>query len=406
MPVIAHTKTIKRRRRRRLVPSGRRPLRNKSLYPRRTIYLRRGRFVLFKHRSQRLRLFRRFNMYALPSAPKRKSYVRKYTPKPKPKVESFKQPSTIPRKPRKPRQPTIASLRKKKDADFFRQVKKIKKEFYKPRERRGGDTSKWRTYKNFGDMKPLGPTLIFELIPTKDFFFHYGVWSRKDMGRTQRVMRQTREAMEDMLKGLVKYAKFVIGKYVPEETGDLRNAMVQSIEKTKIHRYSMKVELDTGDVDYANVVNHMPQSMIRHNMGMGRIGPRSHQLLHDPKAVKGWYQFIEMQLNTEAKILIKQMITRIQEIWVTTVTTRNGPSQILRRPEETPVYRYIKKSPNQRRGYTIKVQSTEEDKVRADYTRNATRRYLHKDIINKTTYMEYPRNTIKGFFKIRGLNKK
>lgn len=460
MTVLAHTKTIKRRRRRRLTPS-KRLIKNKSLYPRRTIYLRRGKFIVFKHRTQRQRVLKRFNLYWAPSKPSKAS--KPYKPKPRAK-KPFKAKPTPKKRGRKKKYVSAwdkTQLTREQGLDWKRKHPTFNKKHPAtsipkgPRVNRAiKDTSKWRSYNTntVAVMKALGPKLIFELTPTKQFFFHYGVWSKKSGINAQNIMRLTRESMEDMLAVLLKYAKEVIGKYVPCETGDLREAMVNSIARAKIRRYGVKVELDTGSINYANVVDKMIQKRVRHHTNMGKRGRRSHSLLDDPLANSGYFSKIQMILNAKAKELIAKMMIDIQNIWIMKVVHPDAPP--IRVPPRVPPGMWRKVDSNEtppqlqrhraknikndmrrhnkkfgkgvakkmgqmghedtrptvayiypRHTYKIWIPASEEDKIRAKYADDMDKRARIKKRNEMTTTMEYGLRTIKSFFKIRGLYK-
>ena len=376
------------------------------------------------------RFFRRFNTFVLQTGSTR-SHSQSYTPKKKPTQKSWKPsksvkvikkdwstPTTTARKFKRPEPQEITWLPKFGTKGFVY-------------DRRGGDRSEFRKYKWYGEMKSLGPVLIFEVIPTRIFAQYYK--ARKKIEDYPTVMANTKASMQKVLDGLKIYAKFIINKYVPKETGDLRKAMMESINKSKLHGLSMKVVLDTGDIEYANPVNNMPQKKIRHTMGMGKIGRRSRVSLNDPKAVKGWFNFIDMLLNTKAKELLHNMIDDLVLAWV----YRKAPTGFIHPPigtrtimvesqkdHETRMRAYdaiVGKSKAQIRalfpkGIPVIKRERKEIPLRNSDTiaKMRERKYKQEHIYiqkggkftkKQPLVIHYPRPLIKKFFKIRGLNK-
>ena len=217
------------------------------------------------------------------------------------------------------------------DAGFKREEKKSfgkkgfgekepEKEFKKIINRKNWDTSKYRVYKWYGVAKELGPKLIFELSPTSEFSKYYKLRRDSSAEDVKRVLKHTKEAIEKMLAGLLIYADYIINKYVPKDSGDLRKALLKSIKKSKVSNFRTRVVIETKGIEYANPVNNMPEKMIRHDKsgkkGRRGISRKTGKRLHDPKAVFNWWQMIDMQLNTKAKELLKIMIDDIVNAWI------------------------------------------------------------------------------------------
>ncbi len=193
----------------------------------------------------------------------------------------------------------------------------------------GGNTASFRTYKNYGPMKSLGPKLLFELIPTPTFMGMWVKMAKEDKTQLERIRRETENAIKRVRKGIIIYGMEIIGKYVPKDTGDLRKSLIDSLRKSNTHGLQLKMSLDTGNIQYANVVNNMPDRMLRHPHPGGRLG------LNDPKAQKGWFQFIDMLLNTRARKLFKVFIEELYIIWARKVVDPNAPAVMrgVRRPQ-------------------------------------------------------------------------
>ena len=91
--------------------------------------------------------------------------------------------------------------------------------------------------------------------------------------------------------------------------------MLKSINKTKVHHLRFKMVLDTKGIDYAYPVNRMPADMLQHDVKMGRRGRRG-DILHDPKALKGWFGHIKNQLKDKAAELTHDFVEDVALAWM------------------------------------------------------------------------------------------
>jgi len=316
MSVVAFRERRVYKRRRHLVPR-KRLFKTKSLFPRRTVYIHKGRFRLFKHRDNRRRFFRRFNMYVIPSTPSNKPFSLRFNKKTQtrskskdwsPKksagkkqkidwdVEKYKWKNVWTgggwRNIYKPNLHQAAVNRLKENFGKYLEgdFKKIADKFVH-KDWRGGDFSRYRKkpYINYGPMKALGPKLIFRIDPTMEFAKYYAHRKTK-MGDEDTVVALIRMAMNKMLDGLKIYADFVINKYVPKDTGALREAMISSINNAHVNNLSVAVYLDTGGIEYANPVNNMPTNNLRHNRSSGRRSRRAFEMVKKTSKAKSTRQ--------------------------------------------------------------------------------------------------------------------
>ena len=314
MTVVSYRKKVIKKRRR-FIPR-KRILKTKSLIPKRTIYIHKGRFRLFKHRTQRARLFeKRFNTFVLPRGPT-KSYSQDHTPK-KPTVVSSWDLNKIkktwqtewgkkmgrwgletqPPEPEPPWQKNAFEKEKKKA--FKKKKERIPKKFDR---RIGADWSKHRKYENFGPSRRLGPHDVLTIEPTIKFLqtikMEQGSWTRGWMSTAVK-------SSIDMLRNkLLEHADMIINSYVPKETGTLQESLLKELNRRQRQSYRLEVKIGTPMMGrktmiYASPVNRMSEDMIRHHGNKkGRI---SRKLLYDPKAQEGWYEKIRMKLNNHLK---------------------------------------------------------------------------------------------------------
>lgn len=442
--------TIRKRRfkrPRRMMPTGRRPLRARSLYPRRMIIVTKGRISLYKKRRPLRRIFQRFHApmdlwRRFGQFQREMKRIENIWKKPQEKTwKKTKQRTWSSRRRRTYRRPSfrrptirwnIKPTRKvgfKKKPDHIKKESEIDTGFIRlPRfgkkgfvyDRRGGarDMS-GRKYENYGPYpKHLGPDLVFDIIPTRELIIAIEAATKagKNIGHFKTIIK---EGIDKVREDLLVYAKRMISIHVPIETGDLQKSMMYSLEKSKRMNYRLKVEI-SAEVDWAGVANEMPEKRIQH-FG-NKIGRRSRKLLYDPKAHKGSYYFILSLLKDKSEVLIKDMINNL----IISLATSTGRKYI--RPNIKKVQRY-EKIPSQPSGYSVRVKEI------VHHTDVGYTSYFNRDIprlyaggrvgvitgvteeereIKKRTLrqrmktpiqFDYPKDLIKEWFKIKGLYK-
>jgi len=181
------------------------------------------------------------------------------------------------------------------------------------KDNRGGDTSQFRDYEWYGAYKEMKPKLIIKIKPTAKMAEAF--MERKKSGRTALyIFASIQMEMEKMLDQLILYGDFIINKYVPKDTGALREAMVKSIRDTTLKGFRLKMVLDTKGIKYANPVDKMPEEKVRHNYKWRRAGAGKYKVLHDPQAQGGYWDYIWMALKTRAQLLIMEMYKEIIRI--------------------------------------------------------------------------------------------
>lgn len=297
-----------------------------------------------------------------------------------------------------------------------------KKKIFKVPERRGGKRDLSNVvYPDYGPYpKKIEPYLIFSIRPTRKLQAALVMRSIgfSNMGN---IARTTRILIDNVRKELLAYAKVVISKYVPRDTGDLQKAMFKSLENCKRENYSLKMEME-APVDYAGVVNKMPQRKVQHHSSMGRKSRKTGKLLHDPLAQTTSFNYVKMQLKNKARVLIYDMITRMVILWSSGLSKSVQPT--ISKKQIPIASRYEATSGDfetdteylgvSRIGYDIIPATRIDDIRRADPMMEDRRRYsrfgeMWKNAQTRETpklAIPYDRNLIKGFFKIDGLYKK
>jgi len=332
MPRVASFKKKRIRRSRAVIPRGRRPIKTKSLFPRKEVWIRKGKVRIKKILPTKRRMFRKFHSpfrigYAFTNFDRRmrvivRSWLRKqtewspvkrkvdYTSSYRAKPFTFKTTrkkglgKSVSKSERKHTIKRINEQRKHRE-----DRKRVKPE--RKKDRRGGDTSKFRKYKWYGPKGPLGPHLVISIIATGEFTRALRKEERL-RHRGRKIRRNVESAIDGFRSELVEYAKMIIGKYVPIETGDLQNSLIQHLEKGKRRGCNLRIDIATDrDMLYAAPVNRFPEKKIQHSANMGIIGRRSHRLLHDPKAQKGFYNHIRMNISNKAWELLNKMYEQI-----------------------------------------------------------------------------------------------
>lgn len=433
------------------IPTGRRKIKAKSLFPRRRINIVKGRRSVYKIRKPMPRPFRRIPMPWLQATRtisrfggligsfgtqytrmKKKSWSPSKSVSTRRNKSSFggarRKPSTWSKKraPKKAVEEVFGlgwsyykwhMKPKTMEPHWFHPKKKV----FKVPERRGGkrDLSKV-VYPDYGPFpKHIDPYLIFRIRPTDKF--RTALIMRK-IGFTDmtNIANITKILLDEVRSKLLTYAKIIIGKYVPRDTGDLQKAMYKSLEDCKRDKYSLKIEME-APIDYAGVVNRMPEHKLRHHTSMGKRSRKTRKLLHDPLAQKTSFNYIKLQLKDKARSLIYDMVTKMVVLWSRGLSPQIQPP--IGRPQ-IPIAQGIPSSGDfetdteylgvSRIGYDVMPAKRIDDIRRADPMMEDRRRYSRHAEMWKNAQMKptpkiaipYDRNLIKGFFKIDGLYKK
>lgn len=109
----------------------------------------------------------------------------------------------------------------------------------------------------------------------------------------------SRNAIQNMFRQivydpLIAEIEAFVGRIVPMDSGQLREAMMQRPRDSIVTLRQMgstgfQMFLETVGVPYADVVNQMPSRKLKHHRSQRIRGRRSGQILHDPQAEGGWY---------------------------------------------------------------------------------------------------------------------
>jgi hypothetical protein len=206
------------------------------------------------------------------------------------------------------------------------------------------------------------PVIIFDIRPHKINLERYIKQFTKSkntkIGHTM-VRRDVERLIERAKTYIIDKAQKYIGTYVPKDTGILRHTMLNSLRKSKPFGYILRMELDTGDLQYAKPVNNMPTKMLQHDMkngvrsrgwindrgklvknrihpGFNRLGYRNapgsfvemplptQEYKHDPKAIKGWWGFSVMSIRQFAREAYNRLINDLVSYFTVLIRAWNG----------------------------------------------------------------------------------
>ncbi|MHA1382350.1 MAG: hypothetical protein ACTSR3_01190 [Candidatus Helarchaeota archaeon] len=163
---------------------------------------------------------------------------------------------------------------------------------------------------NLGAMGELGDDVIIYVVPTDTFedLIEQGFIKKKWVYR---------KFYNIVYRPLKNYVLAYINTWVPSDRGNLRKSMARSLTKrggSIIGDFPFLMMLNTRGVEYANVVNNMPTSWLKHG-GRGDIHPMMgrrvksrhppNKVLYDPKAIHHFYDFILLNGRKKAKTLYK-----------------------------------------------------------------------------------------------------
>lgn len=202
-----------------------------------------------------------------------------------------------------------------------------------------------------GPAGPQKPALIFDIRPhspnIKNFFIHFDKSARKALKRD--LISSIKRARQYIIDKTLKY----IDTYVPKDTGNLRDTMLESLVTSHIIGYKVTMILHTGNLKYAKPVNNMSSQMLQHNAfdkknrqrsrgwydeeamfvknrihpGFDSFGAKkspdrwkteptiTQMYKHDPKAVKGWWGFSVMSARKFAREAYDKLITELIDIF-------------------------------------------------------------------------------------------
>lgn len=216
-----------------------------------------------------------------------------------------------------------------KQRDFMSQIgksfeyKKKGKGFYRPlhkeypyritkHTRRG--VGRW-----FGPYpNPLGIKMIMEISPSPQLKKHFS-HPRFTEGAIMTYYTHLKEAMLELHEKVIGYAWELIEKYVPRDTGALRDSLlsslteVSSIVPSDVQNLELKLRF-FSELGYAGIVNRMPNKMIQHDQSEGIRG-RTGLVKHDPDAVKGFFSVVILNLQNAIKnVFIKEFIQDVRKI--------------------------------------------------------------------------------------------
>jgi len=148
---------------------------------------------------------------------------------------------------------------------------------------------------------PLGSDLLIKVYLTRE-----GRKALQFLGK-EAIMVVSNELYKIWL-GIYYQAKKWIYSLAPEETGDLRQSLLNSISpdniilppvnNTDIDRVRLEMRF-YSDIEYAEYVNEMKQVNLRHYGN--KIGRRSGRPLYDPEAERHFFQKIKSRIRRELK---------------------------------------------------------------------------------------------------------
>jgi len=87
----------------------------------------------------------------------------------------------------------------------------------------------------------------------------------------------------------------------------MRNAMTPS-GGSLTNKYPFEILMNTKGIPYASVMNEAPEAWLRHPASYHRNIGRFGAPLNDPRAVKGWYNWIVLMGRQYAEKLFKAFV--------------------------------------------------------------------------------------------------
>lgn len=149
--------------------------------------------------------------------------------------------------------------------------------------------------RHLGPMRELGDDIIISTNLTLNGLTLIGQGAYIPINKIESLYRR------NVIDPLVKYMIDRIRIDVPKDTGDLQDSMIASLGPSfsKKRSFPFQIVLNTKGISYANPVNNMPASWIKHTSGTGKFGAS----LYDPTAKNNWYQLVRLNGRNRAKKL-------------------------------------------------------------------------------------------------------
>jgi len=131
------------------------------------------------------------------------------------------------------------------------------------------------------------------------------------IARELNVMNFTRLFRNEVYEKLRVYVNKWIAIKVPMDTEDLRNSMRNAMTPSGgslTNKYPFEILMNTKGIPYASVMNEAPEAWLRHPASYHRNIGRFGAPLNDPRAVKGWYNWIVLMGRQYAEKLFKAFV--------------------------------------------------------------------------------------------------
>lgn len=189
-----------------------------------------------------------------------------------------------------------------------------------------------------GAMGELGDDIILEVANTTNM---EQAFRQKLYGKEFNRTLLQREFWQQVLNPLREQTEHKIDLWVPTDSGDLAQSMKDALYPSggSVDRaFPFKIVLNTEGIPYANVVNKMPQSYLRHPAPYHRnVSSKTGNKLSDSTAVKGFYNIVLLFARNKAKELMKNYINFLKSF----VTFAVGTAQADRVAKSLITVRYI-----------------------------------------------------------------
>jgi hypothetical protein len=320
-----------------IIPRGRRPVRARSMIPRREYVVRRGKVSLrpirhkrrfFKKFASPIRYFNAFRNFGHGFTRIVRSWQKKQTEWSPIRERNWGR-SIIPVKKKWKRKKqgfgtdTVAVAEYKHALKRINEQRKHREDIRpkvikrvdgrgrhnSPRNNPLKGTNKW------GPAGDLGPNLVVHLIPTPALINEL---KKKSTKVTRDFLEHAIKSSIDSFRAkLIEDGEKLIYTIVPEDSETLRKNLLKNLKSGKRHHFSLKMECFTNNLKYAKPVNEMTKKMLQHprvNRNKTKTMVRSKRTkrwLFDPKAQHHFFSWLYLTLRTKAKKYIRDMIKQI-----------------------------------------------------------------------------------------------
>lgn len=169
---------------------------------------------------------------------------------------------------------------------------------------------------------PLGYDKIIDISLRKNATIKLNIkdwfWAEKSEQMMKKITFKISYHLNRLKEDIINFANSIL-PIVPEDTGKLRDKVIESLENseccnpynTNFDAVRLKMRI-SADIPYAGIVNEMPTKWVRHDISMRKYGKGG--ILHDPEAEGHFFDKLVELIKAYARVKSVEMIDILEEI--------------------------------------------------------------------------------------------